>query len=172
MAESAASEDTGHKPELLLIFIISKYLSIIISSALGLWQYLQMDHVPQTFLLLLRVDILLLLLSVWHPELTSSIGKLRARPGAWAAWAAWPGWIGGRRGLSGTNYSDSEPRSFLSRGRDGGLCPVFRRIKLSVARWRLRVMNHHLPLWPEGRLECHHYKSRWKYTPRQPFGVS
>ena len=89
------------------------------------------------------------------PELTSSIGKLRA-----IAWAAWAGWIGGRRGLSGTNYSGSG--AFYREGGTGA--GVQRRIKLSVARWRLRVMYHH-HLHCDQRGENSH-KSRWKYTPR------
>ena len=154
------SGDTGHKPELLLIFIISKYLSIIISSALGLWQYLQMDHIPPQTSFLLLYFTFASLSGARSPELTSSIGKLRA-----IAWAAWAGWIGGRRGLSGTNYSGSG--AFYREGGTG--TGVQRRIKLSVARWRLRVMYHHRHCDQRGE---NSHKSRWKYTPRQPFGVS
>ena len=144
MAESAArTRDINQNwcERASLIFIISKYLSIIISSALGLWQHLQMDHIPAD-----QKSNMLLLVPVWQSQPRSSgVNELN-----WliASEARSPARMNSRErgGLSGTNYSGSDS-GFLPCWGPGWWCPFFMRIRVQCG--EMTAVIHQFPLYPD-----------------------
>ena len=133
MAESAArTRDINQNwCSLSLIFIISKYLSIIISSALGLWQHLQMDHIPAD-----QKSNMLLLVPVWQSQPRSSgVNELN-----WliASEARSPA----RMNSSGTNYSAPTPGFYHVEAGAGDVHSLWE-LEFSVARWRRWFIRFH-----------------------------